>query len=141
MDIDEGRAERKVRHEWNITEDGHVRCDMFGCYEWHPLDHESLGDESFGTGRWLGWLYLDLNRPDLYNRPMRFCSVQCCALWLERQAERPLFERGERRDTTALDRALRRPSDEVARRAANLGTEFVTSQPVAPPGILPRVTG
>ena len=113
-------ADRYTRQEWGITNNGQVRCDALGCTETHPLDHEGLGEDSFGTGRWIGWIYLDLNRPDLWTRPMHFCCVQCCAWWLERQAERPLFERGDPRGTTALDRALRRPGDEVARRAAGL---------------------
>lgn len=99
---------------------GVVRCDGLGCRESHPLDHEALGEECFGTGRWCGWLYLDLNRPDLYSDVMRFCSVACCMWWLEKQTMNQQYER-RRNDLTPLDRALRRPNDEVARKRAGLG--------------------
>lgn len=95
--------------------DGRILCDALGCEEAHPLDHEMLGEPSFTTGRWLGWVYLDLNRPDLFERVLRFCSVSCCQWWLERE----VITRG-RRPVTPLDEALRRPSDEVARRRAGL---------------------
>lgn len=97
---------------------GRVRCDaagVGGCEETHPLEHELLGDPSFGTGRWLGWVYLDINRPDLLDRELRFCSVGCCTWWLDRQ----ILTAG-RREKTALDRALRRPQDEVQRARAGL---------------------
>lgn len=91
----------------------YLRCDAFGCEERHPVVHECLGEECFGTGRWLGWVYLDLNRPDLFARTLRFCSVSCCQWWLEREA----ITRGKR-PSSPLDEALRAPADETARRRA-----------------------
>lgn len=99
---------------------GIIRCDTFGCNETHPIDHEALGEPSFGTGRWLGWVYLDLNRPDLFERQLRFCSVNCCRWWLERE----IVTRGTEQ-ISPLDKALRSPHDEVARKAAlkSIGTQ------------------
>ena len=91
-----------------------LHCDGFGCGETHPLQHDHLGEMSFGTGRWLGWLYLDLNRLDLWDREMRFCSVACLQHWLERE----IVTKGKEAPT-ALDEALRRPQDELARRRAS----------------------
>lgn len=91
-------------------------CDAYGCEECHPIDHEALGEPSFGTGRWLGWVYLDLNRPDLFPRELRFCSVRCCEWWLQREVITRLNE-----PLSPLDEALRAPYDEVARRRAGLG--------------------
>lgn len=88
-----------------------LRCDALGCNETHPLDHEMLGEPSFGTGRWLGWVYLDLNRPDLFPRELRFCSVRCCQWWLDREVVTRLHE-----PLSPLDVALRRPYDMVARK-------------------------
>lgn len=85
------------------------------------LDHEMLGEPSFGTGRWLGWIYIDLNRPDLYgdDHVVRLCSVTCALWWLERECVKP--RRVVAEDLTPLDRALRAPNDAVARRRAGLG--------------------
>lgn len=94
----------------------YLKCDGFGCDERHPLEHECLGEPSFGTGRWLGWIYVDFNRPDLWDREFRFCSVVCLEHWLERES----ISRA-RRTPTALDIALRSPQDEVARKRAGLG--------------------
>lgn len=108
------RYEMSVRDHL-ANEKGNIWCDAFGCQETHPLDHEMLGEPSFLTGRWLGWVYLDLNRPDLFDRILRFCSVSCCQWWLERE----VITRGKR-PISPLDEALRRPSDEMARRRAGL---------------------
>lgn len=54
-----------------------IQCDAIGCTESHPVDHDCLGEPGFAVGRWLGWVYLDLNRPDLCWRPLRFCSIEC----------------------------------------------------------------
>jgi hypothetical protein len=96
----------------------YLRCDGFGCNERHPLDHDCLGEPCFGTGRWLGWVYLDLNRPDLFPRELRFCGTQCLRDWLEREIQNR-FDRIPVR--TALDDALRAPHDEIARKRAGLG--------------------
>lgn len=95
----------------------HITCDAMGCDESHPIDHPDLGEECFGTGRWLGWVYLDLNRPDLLPRPLRFCSVACCVWWLERES----ITNG-RRPLSPLDEAIRAPSDELKRKRAGLTT-------------------
>lgn len=99
-----------------MAKDGMLRCDAYGCEEKHPIDHEALGQESYETGRWLGWVYLDLNRPDLFPRPLRFCSVRCCQWWLEREI---ITRMGE--PLSPLDEALRAPADEMKRRRAGLG--------------------
>lgn len=65
-----------------MTDDDVIHCDALGCRETHPVRHEDLGKPGFGIGRWLGWLYLDLNRPDLRDRPLRFCSTWCLRSWL-----------------------------------------------------------
>ena len=96
-----------------MAKSGLLHCDAFACKETHPLQHEHLGAESFGTGRWLGWLYLDLNRPDLWDREMRFCSVACLQHWLEME----IVTKGKE-TVSALDEALRRPQDELARHRA-----------------------
>lgn len=89
-----------------------LRCDNLGCNEMYPLEHEDLGTPGFGTGRWLGWLYLDMNREDLFERDFRFCSTWCVIDWLPMQqaskAKRPV---------SVLDKALRQPGNEVVRRA------------------------
>lgn len=107
-----GPYEMRARDR-HADKNGVIRCDTFGCNESHPIDHEMLGEESFATGRWLGWIYLDLNRPDLFHRPLRFCSVRCAQWWLDREsvtrAQAPL---------SPLDEALRSPTDEIKRRAA-----------------------
>lgn len=64
-----------------------VRCDAFGCRERHPLNHKEIGKPGFALGKWLGWVYLDINRPDLIDRPLRFCSVLCLEHWLRMNAE------------------------------------------------------
>lgn len=65
-----------------------IRCDGLGCRETHPIDHECLGEPSFELGKWLGWVYLDLNRPDLVPRTLRFCSVDCMIDWAEHATRR-----------------------------------------------------
>lgn len=94
---------------------GLVHCDAFGCNETHPLEHDCLGEPCFGSGRWLGWVYLDPNRPDLFPRELRFCSVRCALWWMEREAVT-----WHVREPTPLDLALRSPNDVVARRRAGL---------------------
>jgi hypothetical protein len=104
---------RMLVNDRHVEREGQVRCDALGCTETHPLEHEALGEPSFGTGRWLGWVYLDLNRPDLFGRPLRFCSVSCCQWWLERE----VITRGNR-PLSPLDEALRAPDDQLKRRRA-----------------------
>lgn len=60
-----------------------IRCDGFGCTESHPIDHPTVGKDGFGLGRWVGWVYLDLNRTDLFDRPLRFCTIACMTDWCE----------------------------------------------------------
>lgn len=94
-----------------------LNCDSLGCVESHPLDHELVGQPSFGTGRWLGWVYLDLNQPLLFQRPLRFCSVFCCARWLEMAS----YNGGRlNRPPTNLDIALGNPDDALARKRAGI---------------------
>lgn len=95
--------------------EGRIKCDGFGCPETHPLEHEALGEPSFGTGRWLGWLYVDLNRPDLFPRELRFCCTGCCVDWMQREVLTRV-----RYEPTALDVALRSPEDALARKRAGL---------------------
>lgn len=106
------RYEMAVRDRM-LKDDGWIRCDAFGCDERHPLEHEDLGEECFGTGRWLGWIYVDLNRPDLFPRDLRFCSVQCAQWWFDREVitrhTQPL---------SPLDEALRAPNDVLKRKRA-----------------------
>ncbi len=90
---------------------GKIVCDGIGCPEAHPIEHDCLGEPSFGVGRWLGWLYVDMNRPDLYPDTLRFCGVGCLEDWLWRQRRNP------RPAPTALDVALR-GGDQLAVRAA-----------------------
>ena len=59
-----------------------IKCDAFGCNESHPLEHDAIGEPYFGIGKWLGWMYLDINRPDMFDRPLRFCSVACLLFWI-----------------------------------------------------------
>jgi hypothetical protein len=59
-----------------------IACDALGCGESYPIDHDMLGDPGFAPGRWPGWLYLDINREDLFTREMRFCSVMCLEYWI-----------------------------------------------------------
>jgi hypothetical protein len=92
---------------------GEIRCDAMWCEESHPIDHECIGEPSFATGRWLGWVYLDLNRPDLFERELRFCSVRCAQWWLDREVVLRVP-----RDLSPIDRALRSPADAVQRQAA-----------------------
>jgi hypothetical protein len=107
-----------IANDRHLAEDGVVRCDAWSCRESHPLEHDDLGEPSFGTGRWLGWLYVDLNRTDLLDRPLRFCSVSCCVWWMERES---VTYGG--RTTTPLDEALRAPSDELKRKRALAATQ------------------
>jgi hypothetical protein len=67
------------------AEKGVIRCDAFGCDESHPLEHDAVGELGFDFGKWIGWIYIDLNRPDLFERPLRFCSCSCAQWWLERE--------------------------------------------------------
>lgn len=60
-----------------------IRCDNYGCDETYPLHHENEGDPGFEDGKWLGWFYLDLNRPDLIARGLRFCDIRCLRWWLD----------------------------------------------------------
>lgn len=95
------------------AENGLIRCDALGCEESHPLDHPNIGDVGFDFGRWLGWIYVDLNRPDLFERQLRFCSIACAVWWLERE----VIGRG-RRPISPLEVALNSPQDRVKRQAA-----------------------
>lgn len=99
----------------------YLRCDNIGCNETHPIDHEDLGQPEFEFGRWMGWMYLDLNREDLFGRAFRFCSTLCLADWLDAQ----IVGRGKR-PLSALDRALREPGNEVVRRAVLNGDVAAT---------------
>lgn len=82
-----------------------LRCDAGGCGEMHPRVHECLGEPSFGENRWLGWVYLDLNRPDLAHRELRFCGIKCLDWWIAFQLQR----RGPRDDDRPFEIALRKP--------------------------------
>lgn len=62
---------------------GAVRCDATGCPESHPRHHADEGKSGFVDGRWPGWLYLDINRTDVVDRLLGFCSVWCLRWWLE----------------------------------------------------------
>jgi hypothetical protein len=59
-----------------------IHCDAFGCGETFPLVHEYLGTPCFTPGRFLGWIFLDINRPDLIDRELAFCGIRCCEWWL-----------------------------------------------------------
>ncbi len=96
--------------------DGVIRCDALWCDESHPLDHDWLGRPSFETGRWLGWVYLDVNRPDLIDRPLRFCCGECLVWWIDNQT----MLRPKRRQPSDMDLALREPADVMARRRVGL---------------------
>lgn len=63
------------------------RCDGILCNESHPLQHEDLGEPGFAPGRWPGWIYVDLNRPD-FPRDLRFCGVLCLEAWMEHMRDR-----------------------------------------------------
>lgn len=120
-------VDRLDRHRLNAFErDGRtfLRCDALGCNESHPIEHEMLGEESFGTGRWMGWLYLDLNRPDLFDREFRFCQVSCALWWLESNTSHR-YEK-VREPLGPLDRALRSPNDALARKRSGLGRAGAT---------------
>lgn len=95
------------------AERGIIRCDALGCPEEHPLEHDELGEVGFDFGRWLGWIYIDLNRPDLFERQLRFCSISCACWWLQRE----VIGRG-RRPLSPLEVALNSPADRLARQAA-----------------------
>lgn len=60
-----------------------VYCDNFGCDESYPKSHPDERHPGFVGGRWLGWFYLDINRPDLTDRELRFCDIRCLTWWLE----------------------------------------------------------
>lgn len=66
-----------------------IRCDAFGCDETHPIDHDCVGQPGFALGKWCGWFYLDINRPDIINRTLRFCSFGCLKHWLHNNAVDP----------------------------------------------------
>lgn len=108
------RADR-AHSDGLVKNDTYIRCDGFGCVETHPIDHELLGEPCFGTGRWIGWIYVDLNRPDLWDRELRFCGVRCLQWWLDKE----IITWG-RAPRTPLDDALRAPKDELARARAGL---------------------
>lgn len=95
------------------AERGVIQCDALGCNESHPIDHDHIGEVGFDFGRWLGWIYVDLNRRDLFERPLRFCSIWCAVWWLERE----VIGRG-RRPVSPLEVALNSPHDELKRKAA-----------------------
>lgn len=116
------------------AEDIRLQCDGPLCDERHPLVHEGLGDISFGVGRWLGWLYLDLNRPDIFPRELRFCGRFCLGRWLDRETVT-----GSKHKLTALDRALRAPYDEVARR--KMLAELTRSQHVRDNSLVHAING
>lgn len=63
-----------------------IKCDAFGCEESFPLEHEALGETGFALGKWLGWVFVDFNRPDLFDRQMRFCSLLCLLSWIRLNA-------------------------------------------------------
>lgn len=88
----------------------YLKCDSMGCNEVHPLIHEDLGEDGFATGRWPGWLYLDINRADLFARELRFCDARCLEWWLDRVK----FNFGHI-EPSALSEALAKPHDETAR--------------------------
>jgi hypothetical protein len=54
-----------------MTKPDMIHCDAFGCTETHPIEHEAMTEPGFRFGKWLGWLYLDINRPDLMDRQQR----------------------------------------------------------------------
>ena len=68
-----------------VVLEGRVHCDGLGCDETYPVDHEYVGRTGFTDGKWLGWLYLDINRPDLIDRPLAFCRVDCLDWWINAQ--------------------------------------------------------
>lgn len=61
---------------------GRIACDAMGCDETYPLDHECVTEPGFRFGKWLGWLYLDINRPDLFTDQLAFCSPGCLTWWV-----------------------------------------------------------
>jgi hypothetical protein len=62
-----------------------ILCDALGCDETYPVHHDSETEDGFLFGRWPGWVYLDINRNDLIERPLRFCGVRCLLWWCERE--------------------------------------------------------
>jgi hypothetical protein len=66
-----------------------VHCDGVGCEETYPRFHDENGP-GFTDGKWLGWFYLDLNRPDLRTGPLRFCGMRCLLWWLS-ETQMPLM--------------------------------------------------
>jgi hypothetical protein len=95
-----------------------IRCDAFGCIESHPAIHDEMDEQGFEPGYWLGWLYLDLNRPDLSWRPLRFCGTSCLMHWVQMHRERP--------QVTALDLLLR---DEIAMQRHRMRTRTAMPTP------------
>lgn len=97
-----------------------ICCDALGCRETHPVRHEALGRPGFGIGRWLGWVYLDLNRPDLRADPLRFCSTWCLRWWLN-----SVEENAGRKPAGYLDAFLRNPAtpDELAARRTGVAAK------------------
>src|SRR3990167_3664340 len=65
-----------------VRSDAVIACDGLGCEETYPVDHPDAGEPGFRQGKWVGWHYLDLNRADLIDRPLRFCGMQCLVWWL-----------------------------------------------------------
>lgn len=62
-----------------------VYCDGFGCGESYPKVHEDEGKPGFQSGKWLNWVYLDINRPDLAAAPLKFCDLYCLDGWMRSQ--------------------------------------------------------
>lgn len=62
-----------------------IHCDAFGCEETYPVHHPQEIEEGFRFGKWLGWVYLDINRPDIIDRPFRFHDALCLRWWIERE--------------------------------------------------------
>lgn len=66
-----------------MSTEARITCDAFGCGESHPVDFPERGEPGFEPGRWLGWLYLDLNLPHMFERELRFCDVACLVHWCD----------------------------------------------------------
>lgn len=99
-----------------------IRCDALGCRETHPILHENVGEPGYELGRWLGWVYLNLNNENLVDRELRFCSAHCCLWWLEREIVRPQL--------TELDKALRSRDELAVRRTL---AKAASGEKVRPP--------
>lgn len=79
-----------------------IKCDAFGCDETYPMIHDSVGKPGFEDGKWPRWLYLDLNRPEFFSRPLTFCTLGCLLHWLRMNAasENPVDARIDPRTCT-----------------------------------------